>query len=50
MIREGLDGDRVWVIHDFLSGEECAALIRRSDGLTYQPGLAPAAHRRASAG
>lgn len=26
------------VIHDFLSGDECAALIRRSEGLIYEPG------------
>ncbi len=38
MIKEDLDLGKVIVIHDFLSGEECAALIRRSEGLTYEPG------------
>jgi hypothetical protein len=38
MIKEELDPDKVLVIHDFLSGEECAALIRRSEGLIYEPG------------
>lgn len=38
MIKEVLDPDKVLVIHDFLSGEECAALIRRSEGLIYEPG------------
>lgn len=38
MIKEALDPERVLVIHDFLSGEECAALIRRSEALAYEPG------------
>lgn len=38
MIKEELDPDKVLVIHDFLSGEECTALIRRSEGLIYEPG------------
>jgi hypothetical protein len=38
MNKEVLDLDKVLVIHDFLSGEECAALIRRSEGLIYEPG------------
>lgn len=38
MIKEVLDPGKVLVIHDFLSGEECGALIRRSEGLTYEPG------------
>lgn len=38
MTKEVLDPDKVLVIHDFLSGEECAALIRRSEGLIYEPG------------
>ena len=35
---EVLDQDKVIVIHDFLSGEECAALIQRSESLRYEPG------------
>ena len=38
MIKEDLDPGKVLLIHDFLSGEECAALIRRSEGLIYEPG------------
>jgi hypothetical protein len=38
MIKEDLDPDKVLLIHDFLSDEECAALIRRSEGLIYEPG------------
>ena len=38
MTKEVLDPDKVLVIHDFLSGEECAALIRRSEDLLYEPG------------
>jgi hypothetical protein len=38
MTREELDGERVWVIDDFLSREECAALIRRSEALAYETG------------
>lgn len=38
MIKEVLDKDKVFAIHDFLSGEECAALIRRSESLIYEPG------------
>lgn len=38
MTKEDLDPGKVIVIHDFLSGEECAALIRRSESLTYEPG------------
>ena len=37
MTREELDGDRAFVVHDFLSGGECLALIRRSEGLGYEP-------------
>ena len=36
MTREELDGNRVFAIHDFLSGEECAALVRRSESLGYE--------------
>lgn len=38
MNKEVLDPDKVLVIHDFLSGEECAALIRRSESLVYDTG------------
>ena len=38
MQKEVLDSGRVLVIHDFLSAEECAALIRRSEDLRYEPG------------
>jgi prolyl 4-hydroxylase len=38
MIKEDLDPGKVVLIHDFLSGEECAALIRRSESLNYEPG------------
>jgi len=37
MTREELDGDQVFVLHDFLSGGECLALIRRSEELGYEP-------------
>ncbi len=39
MIKEDLDPGKVLLIHSFLSGEECAALIRRSEGLIYEPGM-----------
>ena len=38
MVKEVLDPDKVWVIHDFLSAEECSALIKRSENLRYEPG------------
>jgi len=38
MIKDVLDPGKVLVIHNFLSGQECAALIRRSEGLIYEPG------------
>ena len=38
MTKEELDSDKVVVIHDFLSSDECAALIQRSEGLVYEPG------------
>jgi hypothetical protein len=38
MDKKVLDPDKVLVIHDFLSHEECAALIRRSEDLAYGPG------------
>jgi predicted 2-oxoglutarate/Fe(II)-dependent dioxygenase YbiX len=38
MVKEELDSDKVLVIHDFLSTEECAGLIQRSESLRYEPG------------
>ncbi len=38
MVREVLDPGKVVVIHDFLSAEECAVLIQRSESLRYEPG------------
>jgi hypothetical protein len=38
VIKEMLDPGRVLVIHNFLSDEECSALIRRSELLAYEPG------------
>ena len=38
MDKKVLDPDKVLVIHDFLSSKECAALIRRSEDLAYEPG------------
>jgi hypothetical protein len=38
MVNEVLDPDKVLVIHDFLSAEECSALIQRSECLRYEPG------------
>jgi prolyl 4-hydroxylase len=37
VIKEVLDPEKVFVIHNFLSKEECAALIRRSEALAYEP-------------
>ena len=36
--KEDLDPGKVLVIHNFLSHEECAVLIRRSEDLAYEPG------------
>jgi len=38
MIKEELDSDKVFVLHKFLTSDECVALIRRSEGLTYELG------------
>ena len=38
MTRAELDGDRIFVIRDFLSQAECVELIRRSDDLTWEVG------------
>lgn len=36
MTREALDSERIFLLHEFLSKDECAALIRASEGLTYE--------------
>jgi predicted 2-oxoglutarate/Fe(II)-dependent dioxygenase YbiX len=36
MLLESLDGENVFVIHDLLFAEECAALIARSETLGYE--------------
>src|SRR5438105_4301111 len=38
MTREELDGNRVFVIHDFVSPQECAELIEMSKRLTWEVG------------
>ncbi|MEK9140933.1 MAG: 2OG-Fe(II) oxygenase [Nitrospirota bacterium] len=38
MMKEELDSDQVFVLHDFLSSDECVALIRRSESLSYETG------------
>lgn len=38
MIKEELDSNRIFVLHDFLSTEECATLIRRSEDFRYEQG------------
>jgi prolyl 4-hydroxylase len=38
MHREELDGERVFLIHDFLSSGECAEFIRRAEGQTWESG------------
>ena len=38
MIKEELDPGKIFLLLDFLSNDECAALIRRSEGLTYEVG------------
>ncbi|NES81076.1 MAG: hypothetical protein F6K10_06540 [Moorea sp. SIO2B7] len=37
MTKEEIDGNQVFVIHDFLSSEECIQLIQRSENLVYEP-------------
>ncbi|HBI46704.1 MAG TPA: iron-regulated protein [Planctomycetales bacterium] len=37
MTKEELDGDRIFVLHDFLSGGECSSLIQYSEDLGYEP-------------
>ena len=36
MHKERLDGESVFVVHDFLSGEECDRLIARSEAMGYE--------------
>ena len=36
MHRELIDGDRLFVIHDFLSPEECARQVERSEAVGYE--------------
>ena len=38
MIKEELDPGKIFLLLNFLSNDECAALIRRSEGLTYEVG------------
>lgn len=38
MIKQELDSDSVFLLHGFLSDHECAAFIRRSEGLHYETG------------
>ncbi|HQR15456.1 MAG TPA: hypothetical protein PLZ37_12930, partial [Nitrospira sp.] len=47
-IKEVLDAKRVFVSHTFLSKDECATLIRRSDALAYEPGTADNLARHSS--
>jgi len=35
---ENLDGDRVFLVHEFLSKEECSSLIQRSERMRYEMG------------
>ncbi len=36
MKREPIDGDRIFLIHDFLSAEECARQIERSEAVGFE--------------
>src|SRR3989442_217350 len=36
MNKEQLDGDRIFVIHEFLTAEECHALVARSEQAQYE--------------
>ena len=38
MVKELLDSDKVLVVHDFPSTDQCIAMIRRSETLRYEPG------------
>jgi prolyl 4-hydroxylase len=36
--KEDLDGDRVFLVRDFLSPAECVSLVARSERMEYEPG------------
>lgn len=38
MIKEELDSNRIFILHEFLSTDECMALIRRSKDFSYETG------------
>ncbi|MGB4068831.1 MAG: 2OG-Fe(II) oxygenase [Nitrospira sp.] len=38
MIKEELDSNRIFILHEFLPTEECMALIRRSKDFSYETG------------
>lgn len=38
MVKEELDSERVFLLYGFLSSDECAAFIRRSEGFQYEMG------------
>ncbi len=38
MIKEELDSNKIFVLHQFLSAEECAGLIRKSEAQSYEIG------------
>lgn len=38
MIKKELDPHKVFILHDFLSSDECVALLHRSEGLRYETG------------
>jgi len=38
MVKEELDSNKIFMLHEFLSIDECAALIRRSEGFSYEIG------------
>jgi hypothetical protein len=38
MIKEELDSNRIFILHEFLPTDECMALIRRSKDFSYETG------------
>lgn len=46
MRRELLDGERIFVVHDLLSIDECAALLLRSEDMVFERGHRDGAHLR----
>ena len=38
MQKEQLEGNRIFRLHGLLTPDECAALIERSEGMSYEPG------------